>query len=1130
MKFDRPFIITRTGFKRNTVASEAIEFLNTANVPSEYHKAHYLLVSFFRKGLPLVSDQFQQLVNLLCYGQGPKSEPKLKNILQEFISEPITHKILITIFPLFNVLVFHLALEKKIYLPPVPVFSGPRAGKICATPWFGKLPSEVRFWCIASNKRLLEKHSESLNPSMVKLASDWYKKNEDHKNFSAAAVLMRHYFAYLRVSSFDVSAFTKTRKLIWALTTNSKNPGAALWLYSELQNQDVLSAYKKGLAETVPTIGAIPQIYQQDIIDRRREAGLSDPCDLSLSASSVGIDHGLKVVVRPEADRSSRRKLPTVVNTEYGNIEYNPNILPKPEGHSVYELKAKRSVRVGDYFLSDTMLSAFRPENIYEAYPKSIWLAHQKDYLDDGKEKSTKKTIASSLRILNAYLFSYLPWFKEHVDPKLQAPERLEQFDPNLFVRNTHSFLLRLDPNTVLPITFPAFHEKCVDVGVKGGKANINHLQSSQNNITRFFDNYIALEGLSINNPMSVALNIRGYSYAEAQKKKVDYDYWWLLRDFLFAFSSCSLRARRDLIGSTVSQESWEQKFLEYAREMDVKLGNVSLDLSSLEGLNRFDPSTIHVVTTFFCLVSQCGIRFSNAFWLDARTFDSNLTGKEKEGSWVEVWVNTDKAKLKPFQTHVDVSVMNLLSMLNDIRGNVFSDDAVFYQNNKESKWGEIVPLFRFSANKHTEDDADYFNEVLADLLYSFQALLKRTGYDFDSYLYPKSHGMTLEDIEIYKATRTQGPIRTFVVDHNEFNDEGDVSEKLRPVSLVKYKSSITVHGLRKTFDSFFSLLVSNDKVGEFWTGQTPNMVGYYSSNTVGEYKMAHQVAEQAGLPFIISKEGKDSSSIVNGLKERGIPAEALMISAVNIDDFDLNEEYKKAPDKEISVNRTHICPYANICPKKIRAILDNQKLCGICPAALSFPGDAPAIAATIRKIGDQMASLSTSINSNDLTKAECDDAREERMRLMAEFSAWMVRHDQLLQMTNGEILLGENGADHYQEKLTYHNPNEEWSEEKRNLWRIIETSDAKTLQSEKLKVTARRYARNMISKIDPALMERIETQLEIDPVKSAALFVEKTARLQGLSIDEVVKSIEDQSKKSGGQSLWKLIGVSDGE
>jgi hypothetical protein len=623
------------------------------------------------------------------------------------------------------------------------LFSVPRAGSISFTPWFKKLPPEIQFWCVASDKRYLEKLTGSLDPRMQELAWEWFRGNESSSRFSAAAVLMRHYFAYHAVTNFDLSLFVEIQKLNLALTEISRSPQPALWLYSRLQKQDHLNRYSQKLKDAVVRIGSVPQIYQGEIIESRRKAGLSDPYDFSTNAKQTGIDHGARVHQNAKSGRLYKRKLPTLVRTEYGDVRYRPGIGPIPHGCSVYELVNKRSVRFGEYFLSGKVLATFRPEKLYEAYPESLWLAHQKDFLGNGYEKSTKRTKAGSLRILNAYLFSYLPWFKENVDPKLKIPERLEEFDPNLFVRNTHSFRLRLDPNTVLAVTLPVFFEKCADLGADGGKANTNVLQAGLKNIGGFFDSYIKLEGLSVHNPMSLAPEIRGYSYAEAQKKKVDYDYWWLLREFLIAFASCSLSARKDLIGKKVSREAWGKKFLEYAEKTDISLGHVSLDLSKLEGLNNFDPSTVHVFSTFFCFVSQCGIRFSNAFWLDARTFDSNVSGEAKDDDEVEVWINTDKSKLKPYQSHVKFSVMKLLRMLNDIRASVFSDDTVFYQNYEESKWGEIVPLFRFFENKHVESDGEYFTDALTNLLYSFQSLLRRTGYDFESYLYPKAHGVS---------------------------------------------------------------------------------------------------------------------------------------------------------------------------------------------------------------------------------------------------------------------------------------------------------------------------------------------------------------------------------------------------
>jgi len=1127
MDYDRPFIVIRDAFsKKRGLLSEAIEFLKVEDVPSDYRATQLLLLGFFQSGkMPLVADQFQQLVNVLCYSQGPSEPAERKNILSKIFSESLTELQLQLISPLFNLLVLHLALQKTISLPPAPLFSGPKPGKISFTPWFEKLPSEVRFWCVVSAKSVLEKYADSLEPSFVEFAWQWFANNDDHKKMSAASIVMRHYFAYQGVTSFDLSLLVETQKLIVALTTNVRSARPALWLYSQLKGEDIYALYREGLNEQVVRIGSVHRIYHDVIVAFRQEAGVPDPYDFSLGAKSVGADHA----ARKHRSAAKNRKFETHVNTDFGVAQFRPSISPKPEGCSVYELVTKNSVQFGEYFLTAKALGKFRPDKLYEAYPKNLWLAHQKDFLDDGYEKNTKKGKASALRILNTYLFSYLPWFKANVDPEFQVPECLEEFDPNFFVRHTHSFILRLDPNTVLPVTFPQFQEKCLDIRTPGGTANVNARQANQNNITNFFQNYIKLESLSISNPMDVAKDIRGFSYAESQKKKLDYDYWWLLREFLFAFASCSLRVRKDMLEGKIISESWKEKFLEYAEATEVRLGNVTLDMSKMEGLDSFNPSTVHVFATFLCFVSRCGIRFSNAFWLDARTFDAHVKGVGKDTDLVKVYINTDKARITAFNSHVEASVMKLLRILNDIRGSVFSDDAVFYQNNEKSKWGAIVPLFRFNPDKHDESDDSYFNDCMTDLLFSFQSLLNLTGLDFSSYLYPKVHGLTQDDYEIYKASRTQAPLRTFVIDRSDRYSEAEIAEKLRPVSLIKYKSSVTVHGLRKTFDSFMSNFFTQEQISEFWTGQTPLMVGFYSSNTLGEYRLAQRVADSGGLPFVIRKDGKDADKIVSDLKEKGIPSDSLMMSSVNIEDFDLNEEYKKAPDREISVNRTHICPYGNVCPKKIKVVL-GKKLCGICPAALSFPGDAPAIAATIRKIGDQIADLTNSIKSGDLTKAEREDSQEKRMDLIAEFSAWMVRHDQLIQMTNGEILLGEDGTEHYREKLVYHKPDADWSEEKKNIWRIIETSDAKTLQSDRLKHTAQRYARDMISRINPSLMEQIQTQLDIDPVKVAALFVEKTARLQGMSLDAVVKSIEDYSQKSSEQSLRKLIGVTDGE
>ena len=325
---------------------------------------------------------------------------------------------------------------------------------------------------------------------------------------------------------------------------------------------------------------------------------------------------------------------------------------------------------------------------------------------------------------------------------------------------------------------------------------------------------------------------------------------------------------------------------------------------------------------------------------------------------------------------------------------------------------------------------------------------------------------------------------------------------------------------MRVTFDSFWSNILSNETISKLHTGQSPQTVGYYSKNTPDDVNQALRIAQQLGLPHQIPNQDKDAQKTIKGLKEIGITPDIIAISTAGVDDFDIHEEIRRAPDQNIAVNRTHICPYGNVCPNKIKAILDNKKLCGLCPASLSFKSDGPAIAAEIRRLGDEIADLSVSINSGKLTSGEKSSYSQRRMSLTTELAAWMCRHDYLLEMSDGEILLDEDGQGHYQIKLTYQKPNETWTDDQVALWRIIETSEVKTLQSERLRAKARRIGRTLVTRITPDIMDAIES----DPVKAAALTVEKHARLQGLSLDEVVKLIEAISEENSVTPLLQSL------
>jgi hypothetical protein len=344
MDYDRPFIVTRTGFRNNRLSSEALQFLKVEKVPNEYRGAHILLVTFFQSTpMPQVVDLFQQLVNIICYGQGPtwKHLGDMKRVLGEIFSQDVSNNTVSRAIPLFSVLVYHLALQGKISLPPAPLFTGPRAGQISITPWFKKLPDEVQFWCVVSDRRYLEKLSDSLDPRMCDLAWEWYRENENTKLLSAAAILMRHYFAYKAVKTFDLSLFVENQRLNSALTNIARTPQPILWIYSRIRDQDLSALFQDQLAKTVLQIStAIPQIYQSEIIESRRNSGLSDPYDLTVSSKLTGIDHGLRRHRAARIASQYKRSLPTKLSTKYGDAEYARTYKSLPDGCSVYRLSS----------------------------------------------------------------------------------------------------------------------------------------------------------------------------------------------------------------------------------------------------------------------------------------------------------------------------------------------------------------------------------------------------------------------------------------------------------------------------------------------------------------------------------------------------------------------------------------------------------------------------------------------------------------------------------------------------------------------------------------------------------------------------------------------------------------------
>ncbi len=1115
MTFDWPFVSSVSIFKKRHVSDAAIEFLRVGDVPKEWARSQGALLNVFQFQRARSSERFQTLVNVLLYNQLP-STGNAASDAHQLTKDVLGHSELPeVVFRRFRQLLwfttYYLAMKGVIKIPPVPAFNPGKQEAFFYTPWFSKFPEEVRFWFVAGTQELLNKYAYLACGKLVSATSEWFSSNKVKINtWSNTTSLMRHYFAERSIEKFDLSEFVVNSKAMHVLSETYRSPKHLLEIYSIFFGVNLNARFEEEYSKFTLKLGHFHQVYQDQIVQNRTEMGFSDPYTLSSVAKTTGSGIAKK---GKTASRVDRRKLPVELNSKYGVLirKNGRTYYSLPEGYSKYQIPNQKVLQVGAYTLNLSVISSFDTDLMKDLYPNDWWINHQLDWLENFYEKNTVSNKKHVLKILNAYLFSYLPWFKENEDSSFNVPADIFSFDPNTMIRRTHSFLARHDPNKILPITLPEFVDEVSQLGAPIG---VNALSIKHRTILNFFDHIIALEGASIQNPMILAPKVKGYGYAESQKLKIDYEYWKIFQIFLYEFARCACLAAKEFFQSNGSDSaSWFDLFRKHASGRVVEFGTVQLRMDEMTGLENFDPETAYIFASLILVVSECGIRFSNALWLDVESFDSRCPVQASNRTdKFELFVNTDKSKLRPYQSYIGFFVFEVLRLVKDIRKPRFSDSSIFYQNNPKSKWGRITPLFRYSDDSFSETMGQELADItLSNLVISFQSLLSKSGYKFDSYIYPSTAGMLYSDYVYFKATRTQALLKDFLIDRQEFYEKEDSGDfGVYPVSLFRYKASMTIHSFRKTFVSFWTIFFSNEDVSKLWTGQAPGVVGYYSSNTIADYEKAHDVARVESIPFSVGQNKKNGAEIVSDLKKNGIGPHLVAINAAEGDSFDLDEEYRVAPDSDIAVNRTHICPHNNQCPAKIRKILDGKKLCGICPAALSFHQDAPAISAKIRQLGDQIADLSLEINSGDLTAGELDDYQHKRMELVAEFSAWGVRHDHLIALTDGEILIGEDGHGNYTQKIKYEKDYADWSEEKRNLWQIFETSQVRTMQSERLKQKARRYARKLILNIDEASLE----QIDVDPVKTAALLVQKTAKLQGLTMDQVVRAIEYDSEK----------------
>jgi hypothetical protein len=1135
MMIDGPYICSPDRFRRNKVAQKAVETLAMVkSVPSDFKKAHHLLKTWFsQKGLAARS--FQDLINLTSYSAGHKLSSKdkkertlavkeLESILGESVSFRVLERIRIIVSGLF----YRFACDGLVNIPIYPFPELPKSEEFIESYgniWFSPV---VLSFMVAGTESSINKYKSLMQPDIAAALIAWLSSNADrYKSYNGAITLIRAYFAFYGTHKIDGMELKNFDMGVKATSTQSRSLGPFLEMSESnfTRFRQVVEDYRS--APDYFSIRAVSSVYHDHIYALRAERGLQDRTKLGPLPQSVRNLMPTKGKFKSSGSRSKLISCP--VKTEHPQFGQLSRMVKSPFENAGYSIAyvAKDSLVFIDGYTFDTKhLSRYNLENLSDANQNSFWGLAQKDFLDGSQlEKSSRKNTISVLRIFNAYIFSYLPWFKAAFKSNIKIPLNITEFNVHLFVKRSYLKLEEFSEDEPLPATFPEFLEAVKDKTTltKDNEKIKNSVRNSYTKIKSFFDEVILFEGgneMTVN-PLTGWSPSSGTRIPESTKKKIEYEYWYVFREFMFCIAEGLTTFLEDLNSlEELDGENCRTKISSLLVEQKISFGKQEL---SLEGVDLCDIDELSILSCYFSaglitLLSFCGIRFQNGFWLDSSSFDAEVDYENKsENDYVPLFVNTDKARLTAFDSHLPVRVMKLLVRINSLREKLLgsaANESVFYQGNEESKWGAITPLFRF--NDGFSENALYLtaSSYLNEFVKIYEQMLRNNSVKFASHIIYRPLGMTSE---AHATLRRLG--RPVEATHYLYQDDKLGSfdpELIIPVVGINRVASFTLHSFRKTLVSFYSNYLDHKTIGDLLTGQTPETVGYYAACTPDEFEKGVSLALSEGMLSSVAQVStfsRDEGVVKQELTSKGVTPEYFSVSPPEGESFSVNNAFLSSKKEDIAINRTHICPFNNECPSEILSMLGNKKLCAICPAALSMSQDGPAIASTIKMLGEKICSLSESIERDDNISGERANLVLKRNELIEEFATWTMRHNALLELTGGEVLVGEHGVKQLEKVAHYVQPGAV-GEEAYNLIRIIESEGVKSLQTERLRSVSRRMIRKVASQIDIDLIDQIEN----NPVETAALLVKKTAALNGITLEQAYKYL--QSNEVSNQRL----------
>ncbi|MNJ15424.1 hypothetical protein D3C77_96710 [compost metagenome] len=359
-------------------------------------------------------------------------------------------------------------------------------------------------------------------------------------------------------------------------------------------------------------------------------------------------------------------------------------------------------------------------------------------------------------------------------------------------------------------------------------------------------------------------------------------------------------------------------------------------------------------------LMCETGIRQQHLIWLNKEKYDHYLDFSSRR-MLAPLLVSSDKAHGE-WSAIVSRHVIDLLDRQREWYDKCSSPDYredLWYGMKVESKFDRFKPLFRLPIHQNLW--ANYTSFPL--LLLTLQYFIRNDLGD-----------QHLPDLVWTQPKRTK---KEFISSYRLDN--------LAQIGSKTLKSNITPHGLRAGFVSEAIKFLPPSLVGLHLTGQSEELVYYYSLLDDDPAISHEQLLCNALLNSASKIEGGDAPALADAillLNQRlshaiqKDPEEAIanhrLMSLMAVKDGKNGIDIIRAKEStSFAYNSTHICPFNNLCPKEVLAMFSMPNVCSLCPYAIRGVGHLPAISAEKDKYKELMVGALQMISTLSERKPE---------------------------------------------------------------------------------------------------------------------------------------------------------------